>query len=108
MDFNPISGEFDINTTIGDCESGECLDGTEDGGAKVELYQEPGTVSEFCFSDTDSGNDTCWKFDGTFLRLYVNNTLQVTYPDGLFNLVDREGTPNNIVDGSGNQIVIGG
>lgn len=94
--------------SVGDCTGGACLDGTSGSGSKIELYQSGATLSEMCFSDTDAGNDTCFKFDGTFLRLYVNNTLQQTWPGSQFNLVDRETPANNIVDSTGNQIVIGG
>ncbi len=68
-------GSGDV-TDVGDCTSGACLDGTSDGGTKLELYQTGSSPTDVYFTDSSASNKTYFDFDGTTLLLYVAGTLQ--------------------------------
>jgi len=84
-------------TGVGDCASGDCLDGTSDGGTTIKLNQTAGgDVSTICFDDTAC--NTKIEFDGNFLRFTVLSTVHLVLPSVTSNIVDKEVTPNNLVD----------
>ncbi len=74
--------------TVGDCSSpsdGVCLDGTSDGGTKIEFYQVGGSTYIYYEENTGS-SDTYTIFDGNYVSTYVNDTLFAKWGSGVNNV----------------------
>ena len=62
-------------TSVGDCTSGSCLDGTSTGGSYISVFQSTGQTSRVYFD-----SDSYLSFDGSGMYLYVNGTLEQQWP----------------------------
>lgn len=67
-------------TAVGDCPGGDCVDGSSDGGTVVELYQTGTDVTRYCFENYETGGETCFTFNGSVVKLYINDAQVWQYP----------------------------
>lgn len=102
VDYNDVGGSIDF-VVDGDLSN---YDNTATEFLQQDTHEEirlnRTTTSAFCF-DVDC--KTRIDSDGTFMRFYIGDTIQLTLPSTTNNLTD--GT-DNLTDGSGNQLVTGG
>jgi hypothetical protein len=96
-------GSGDV-TAVGDCASGDCLDGTSDGGTAIQLYNSGAGESYIYFISSGEASPTFFKFDGTNLELWVTNIMRERWLGETKQLTASAG--NNIIASTGNNITI--
>ena len=69
-------------TSVGDCTSGACLDGTSDGGNEIELFNPGAGSSRFYFQNKTGSSDTYFEYNATNeqVHLYVQGSLEQSWP----------------------------